>query len=163
MNWACSKHAHWSVVAKAVSYGQPIEARCRHCDGNFELLELLSVRNGRCPRCDTLISPEWTSVLLEEAAEADRSERQFIKALRRLVGLPGNMIVLPHSVLALFWNEVGWEQPLAQIPELLEEEVRLERLEFERWEGLGSLASSTHRPRGSEAHLWPSLRHKGDR
>jgi hypothetical protein len=151
------------VVAKAVSYGQPIEARCRHCDGSFELHELLSVGNGRCPRCDTLISPEWTSVLLEEAAEADRSERQFVKALRRLVALPGNMIVLPHSVLALFWNEVGWEQPLARVPELLEEEVRLERLEFERWEGLGALASSTHRPWGLGAHLRPSFRHEGDR
>lgn len=151
------------MVAKAVSYGQPVEARCRHCDGEFDLFELLSVRDGRCPRCDTLISPEWTSVLLEEAAEADRSERQFIKALRRLVGLPGNMIVLPHSVLALFWNEVGWEQPLAKQPKLLEEEVRLERLELERWEGLGSMASSTHRPGGLGAHLRPSLRHKGDR
>ena len=145
-----------------MSYRQPIEARCRHCDGEFDLLELLSLGNGRCPRCDTLISPEWNSVLLEEAAEADRSERQFIKALRRLVGLPGNMIVLPHSVLALFWNEVGWEQPLAKVPELLKEEVRLERLELERWEGLGSLASSTRRPRGLGAHLRTSLRHEGD-
>ena len=146
-----------------MSYGQPIEARCRHCDGEFDLLELVSVRDGRCPRCDTLISPEWTSVLLEEAAEADRSEKQFIKALRRLVALPGNMIVLPHSVLALFWNEVGWEQRLAELPELLEKEVRLERLELERWEALGSLASSTHRPGGLGAHLPLSLWHKGDR
>lgn len=151
------------MVAKAVSYGQPIGARCRHCDGEFDLLELLSVRDGRCPRCDTLISPEWTAVLLEEATEADRSERQFIKALRRLVALPGNMIVLPHSVLTLFWNEVGWEQPLAELPELLEEDVRLERLELGRWEGLGSSASTTHRPGGLGTHLRPSLRHKGDR
>jgi len=47
-----------------------------------------------------------------------RSARQFIKAPRRLVAPLRNVIVLSHSVLAS-WKEVGWEQPLAEMPDLL--------------------------------------------
>ena len=68
-----------------------------------------------------------------------RSERQSLKAPRLSVAPPGNIIVLSHSVLALWGNEVGWEQPSAEMPDLLEEGVRLERLELERSKGLGPL------------------------
>ena len=149
-----------------MSYAPPIEARCRHCDGEFDLSELLSERDGRCPRCTTLLSPEWTAVLLEEAREAERAEQLFVKSLRRLVGLPGNMILLPHSVLDAFWDQVGWEEALAEVPELLDEELRLARLGLERWERIRPEAPSrapAHRFGSLVAHLRPSARADLDR
>lgn len=142
-----------------VSYAQPIRARCRHCDGEFELVELLIERDGRCPRCSTLLSPEWTYSLLENAEESQAAEEVFIKSLRRLVGLPGNVIMLPHSVLDTLWEEVGWEHPLAEIPGLLAEEVRLARLGLDGWERL-ERGTTRHAPArrlgGIVSHLRPS-------
>jgi hypothetical protein len=141
-----------------VSYAGPIRARCRHCDGEFELTELIVERDGRCPRCTTLLSPEWTSVLLDNAEEAQAAEEVFVKALRRLVGLPGNMVLLPHSVLDTLWEEVGWEEPLAAVPGLLGEEVRLARLGLDGWERRQPEGShhGAHRFGDIVSHLRPS-------
>jgi hypothetical protein len=54
-----------------------------------------------------------------------------------LVGLPGNLVLLPHSVLDALLEEVGWERRMAkEEPELLAEEVRHARLALEEWEDL---------------------------
>jgi hypothetical protein len=90
-----------------------------------------------------LLSPEWTEVLLHEASRAERSERVLILSLRRLVGLPGNLVLLPHSVLDALLEEVGWEEKMAkELPELLGEEVRHARLALEEWESLQPAADS---------------------
>jgi hypothetical protein len=148
-----------------VSYARPIGAICRHCDRAFDLSELLVDRDGRCPRCDMLLSPDWTSVLLEEAREAELAEQVFIKSLRRLVGLPGNLVLLPHSVLDNLWDEVGWEQKLAQTPALLDDEIREARLGLERWEHLrplGQRRAPTARLRHLGQHAGPSGRANPD-
>jgi hypothetical protein len=120
-----------------MTYALPIEATCRHCGGELTLSELLAERDGRCPRCSTLLSPDWTEVLLDQASQAERSQRVLIQSLRRLVGLPGNLVLLPHSVLDALLEEVGWEQKMAkEEPELLAEEVRHARLALEEWEDL---------------------------
>jgi hypothetical protein len=120
-----------------MTYALPIEGTCRHCGGELMLSELLANRDGRCPRCTTLLSPDWTEVLLDQASQAERSERVLIQSLRRLVGLPGNLVLLPHSVFDALLEEVGWEQKMAkEQPELLAEEVRHARLALEEWEDL---------------------------
>jgi hypothetical protein len=126
-----------------MTYALPIEATCRHCGGELTLPELLAERDGRCPRCTTLLSPEWTEVLLDEASRAEKSERVLILSLRRLVGLPGNLVLLPHSVLDALLEEVGWEEKMAkELPDLLGEEVRHARLALEEWESLQPAADS---------------------
>ena len=57
-----------------------------------------------------LLSPEWTSMLLEQSRTADRAMTVLVRALRRLNGLPGNLELLPHSVLRNLFEEVGWEE-----------------------------------------------------
>lgn len=140
-----------------MTYALPIEAVCRHCEGELTLSELLAERDGRCPRCSTLLSPDWTDVLLDQASQAERSQRVLIQSLRRLVGLPGNLVLLPHSVLDALLEEVGWEQKMAkEEPELLAEEVRHARLALEEWEDLkpATDARSLARRLGSlAAHL----------
>jgi hypothetical protein len=120
----------------AVPIASPIEALCRHCESKFDLGELTETGTGRCPFCNTLLSPDWTNVLLENAALALRAQTSLVKALRRLNGLPGNMRLLPHSVLRSLFEEIGWERKLAAEPSALEDEIRLIRLELEYWQHL---------------------------
>lgn len=114
----------------------PIEARCRRCGALFDLKELTEARTGRCPQCDRLLSPDWTSELLEKAKVADASLGALVKALRRLNGLPGNLRLLPHSVVRNLFEEIGWEETLAAEPGALEDEIRLVRHELQLWQRL---------------------------
>ena len=126
-----------------MTYALPIEGTCRHCGGELMLSELLANRDGRCPRCSTLLSPEWTEVLLDQASRAERSEQVLVLSLRRLVGLPGNLVLLPHSVIDALLEEVGWEEKMAkEQPDLLAEEVRHARLALEEWEDLKPAADT---------------------
>jgi hypothetical protein len=119
-----------------VPIASPIEALCRHCASKFDLGEMTEAGAGRCPFCNTLLSPDWTNVLLENAALALRAQTGLVKALRRLNGLPGNLRLLPHSVLRNLFEEIGWEQKLAAEPSTLEDEIRLIRMELEYWQHL---------------------------
>jgi hypothetical protein len=97
-----------------MTYALPIEGTCRHCGGELMLSELLANRDGRCPRCSTLLSPEWREVLLDQASRTERSEQVLVLSLRRLVGLPGNSVLLPHSVIDALFEEVGCEEKNGQ-------------------------------------------------
>jgi hypothetical protein len=120
-------------------YVSPIEARCRHCAREFCLSDLLGALDGACPHCARLLSPEWTSLLLEESRTADKAMMLLVRALRRLNGLPGNLELLPHSVLRNLFEEVGWEEELSNDPAGAQEELRFIRLEVESWERLAEL------------------------
>jgi len=112
----------------------PIQARCRRCQGDFFLYEVVEDKTGECPRCQWPLSPDWTPLLLEEAKRADAAQRDLVTALRRLVGLPGNMEILPHSVLRNLFEDIGWERALASEPVLIREEIRRLRERVEAWE-----------------------------
>jgi RNA polymerase subunit RPABC4/transcription elongation factor Spt4 len=103
---------------------EPIEARCRRCHRDFYLFELLERRDGECPRCRHPLSADWTFLLIEETDRAERAQREFLRALRRLVGLPGNLEIKPRSILRNVLDEVGWEEELADEPEIIFEQVR---------------------------------------
>ena len=117
----------------------PIEARCRHCAREFYLSDLLPAADGACPHCARLLSPEWTSLLLEESQTADEAMMVLVRTLRRLVGLPGNLELLPHSVLRNLFEEVGWEEEFSNDPAGAQEELRFIRLEVESWERLAEI------------------------
>jgi hypothetical protein len=101
----------------------PIAARCRRCSEDFYLFELGDHRSGTCPRCGWILTLDWTAVLLEEASRADLAQRHLVGALRNLRSLPGNLVLRPQTVLRNLFEEVGWEQDLAEDPELLREEL----------------------------------------
>ena len=114
----------------------PIQARCRRCGGDFFLFEVVEAKTGECPRCHWPLSPDWNPLLFEEARRADAAQRHLVIALRRLVGLPGNLEILPHSVLRNLFEEIAWERELAGEPALIREEVRRLREQVEAWERL---------------------------
>lgn len=117
-------------------YTVSIEARCRHCGSVFSLRDLLLERTGRCPNCQVVLAPDWTSVLLEEAAKAESAQDLLMASLRRLAGLPGRMEVLPGSILRNLFEEIGWDEELRCDPEVVERELRLMRQELAAWERL---------------------------
>jgi hypothetical protein len=107
----------------------PIKARCRRCGEDFHLYELLDHRDGTCPQCGWILTPVWTTKLLEDAAVADIAQRHLVGSLRNLRDLPGNMQLRPHTVLRNLFEEVGWHNDLADDPEMLRHELHeLQRL-----------------------------------
>src|SRR6188768_953375 len=102
---------------------KPIQARCHRCQQIFHLFELLDDRSGRCPRCGWALTPDWAQELIRQAATADVAQRQLVGALRGLRNIPGNVTLLPHTVLGNLFTEVGWERDLAVEPDLLQYEI----------------------------------------
>jgi hypothetical protein len=122
--------------SSAAVYASSIRVLCRRCGGEFLLRELAERRDGSCPLCAWLLSPDWTWLLLAEATDADRAHQALAKALRRLVGLSGNLLVPPHSVLQNLFDEVGWEVALVTQPEVIRDALRELHEEICRWDDL---------------------------
>jgi hypothetical protein len=112
----------------------PIKARCRCCDEDFHLYEVLDRRRGTCPRCGSILTPKGTARLLEDAALADIAQRHLVGALRNLCNLPGNVRLRPHTVLRNLYEEVGWQNDLTDDPELLSHELQELRRLLGAWE-----------------------------
>ena len=135
----------------------PIQARCRRCSGELFLFEVVEAKTGECPRCRWPLSPDWNPLLFEEARRADDAQRHLVSALRRLVSLPGNLEILPHSVLRNVTEGVGWE--MATDPALLRDEVRRLREQIDAWQ---RLAPGERTPEG-KASITQALRGLGSR
>lgn len=95
----------------------PIKARCRYCRRLLSMREVAAEKTGTCPQCGFAISPDWTHDLREQAAIAERTQRQLVSSLRRLRSLPGNLELIPSSVLDNVIGEVGWERALVDNPD----------------------------------------------
>jgi hypothetical protein len=83
-----------------------------------------------------MLTPDWTAKLRDDAAMADIAQRHLVNALRRLQDLPGNMVLLPHTVFRNLFEEVGWQRALVEEPSVLREELRELRLLVTTWEAL---------------------------
>jgi len=107
----------------------PIKARCRRCDRLMFLREVAVNKTGQCPQCGFAISPDWTHDLREQSAIAEQSQRQLVASLSRLRRLPGNLELIPSSVLDNIIGEVGWERAMVDNPDLMATEID----NLERW------------------------------
>jgi hypothetical protein len=81
--------------------------------------------------------------MLEQAARADIAHRHLIGALRDLHDMPGNLLVRPQSVLRNLFEEVGWQRDLAEMPNLLEEELSDAGRLLAGWVGRGAQLGRT--------------------
>lgn len=114
----------------------PIEGRCRSCDGLLFLRDVAADKTGLCPHCRVPISPDRTDYLREHAAVAERAQRELVDSLNRLRSLPGNLELIPASVLDNVIGGVRWERTLVDNPDLL----RRESHNLKRWAALGVVA-----------------------
>lgn len=106
-----------------------IRVRCRACRLDFYLSELARSPDGRCPRCSRPVAAAWTGMLRQEAARACRAHGELVDSVRRLVALPGNLELIPHSLVRDLIEEVDWEEEIAEDRELIRREVdELERM-----------------------------------
>lgn len=92
---------------------EPIRARCRNCNQQLLLPQLVRDTSGCCPGCDELLAPGYTFLLLEEARRAEVLQRSLILSLRRLQGLPGNLALDVASVLHNALTDIDWDEQLA--------------------------------------------------
>jgi hypothetical protein len=119
-----------------------IEARCRRCRQDFELIELRTQHNGTCPRCGWALAPDWTDKLLYDATAADAGLRLLVRSLRSMSNLPGNVALQPHSVLRNLVGEVGWEDDLTDDPDMLERALHEVRRLLDTWELLDPVVAA---------------------
>lgn len=110
-----------------------IEAHCRQCGATFTLRDLLLEQSGRCPACGILLAPDWTPVLLEAASRAEMAQARLVEGLRRLVGLPGFVEILPGVIIRNLFEEVDWEPDLSADPDAVEHELQAMRQELNLW------------------------------
>lgn len=116
---------------------EPIQARCRNCEREVLLCEVVAAASGRCPGCDEALAPGYTFLLLEEARQAEALQRALVLCLQRLVGLPGNLELNPESVFRNAVAAVGWEERLADEREVIRGEATQIRPQVRVWRRLG--------------------------
>lgn len=126
----------------------PIKARCRRCDGLVFLRDVAVEKTGVCSWCHMPFSPDWTHHLREHAANAERAQRELVNSLNRLRSLPGNLELIPASVLDNVIGEVGWERALVENAELLHRETENLHRWARQWERLQSRKRSKRRSSG---------------
>lgn len=91
------------------------------------------------------LSPDWTPEILAWARHAEDLQAQFLHALQRLVGFPGNLDLIPGSVLGPLLDDVGWEQDLAFEPGDAIESGALLDTRAARWERAATQAGNQSR------------------
>lgn len=131
-----------SMTQTAENSPNRLMARCRACAASFTLESLAIERTGCCPGCGRELSPGWTTLLVEEAENIETLRAAFIRALRRLAGLPGLLEVVPDAVIRDI-EEVPWQRNITTEPARLSEQVRRVRVSWERdrAEGIDSAES----------------------
>lgn len=106
-----------------------IRGRCRFCRLDFYLSELAHSPEGRCPRCGRRLSPAYTTMVVREAARVCRAHSELLEAVRLLVSLPGNLELIPHTLVRDLLEEVDWQEQIAEDRELIRREIdELERM-----------------------------------
>jgi hypothetical protein len=123
----------------------PIKGRCRRCGAGFILTHMAAKPSGLCPQCGHSLSPEWTQHMREHVVIAEQAQRRLVKSLGHLRSLPGNLEVIPSSVLDNVIGEVGWERSLVGTPELVASEAASLRLWADKWASLNQGASRRRR------------------
>jgi hypothetical protein len=112
----------------------PIAAHCRRCSRPFHLYEIVDGRDGCCPRCNRILSDDWTAVLREEASRADVALRDLVGALRRLRTVPSNAAVSPQSIMRNLFEEVGWQRDIEHDRDRFTVEVDALQALLDDWE-----------------------------
>ena len=106
-----------------------IRARCRFCRLDFYLSELTRSQEGRCPRCGRRIAPAYTAMVVREAGRVCQAHRVLLDAVRLLVSVPGNLELIPHTLVRDLLEEVDWQEQIAEDRDLIRREIdELERM-----------------------------------
>jgi nucleotide-binding universal stress UspA family protein len=123
-----------------------ITARCRACGLFIDLEQLVKATflEGHCPNCGRPLADD-TELMLKTAARVLRTHRELLDSVRVLVSLPGNLELLPHSLVRDFFEDIDWGERVASDRELVRLEIEhLERVVRE-WQKSAGEADGSRR------------------
>jgi hypothetical protein len=84
-----------------------------------------------------MFSPEWEPVLIDASQRAELAQQQLVRALQSFAELPGNLEVVPSSVLRNLL-QIPWSRELAITADLQIGEVAFLRSLLDEWQQLGA-------------------------
>jgi hypothetical protein len=114
-----------------------IRAHCRACHFSFYLREVVRATflEGHCPNCGRPLAEDRPQ-LLREAARTVLLHDQLLAAVHALARLPGNLELVPHTLVRELLDEGNWADELMEDRDVLSLAVgELARL-VEAWERL---------------------------
>jgi hypothetical protein len=125
-----------------------IRAHCRKCHFSFYLRELVRATflEGHCPNCGRPLADDRPK-MMREAARTVLLHDDLLESVRALVRLPGNLELVPHTLVRELLDEANWVDEVLDDRDVLGLAVEeLERL-VNAWE---RLAGEEDRDRRSE-------------
>ena len=125
-----------------------IRGRCRLCRFEFDLAQLVRspFLEGHCPYCGQPLAAD-TRRMLKAAARTMIAHDEFLQSVRDLADLPGNLVLVPHTLVREVLEEIDWEEKLVEDRELVRREIE----ELERYaKAWAKLAGAEERAQRSE-------------
>jgi hypothetical protein len=108
-----------------------IRAHCRACHFSIYLTELIRAPflGTHCPNCGRDLVEQDHQRARKEAARAVLAHDELVESIGYLISLPGNLELVPHTIVRDIFEEIAWHQDtLIRDRELVEREIEaLER------------------------------------
>jgi hypothetical protein len=140
-----------------------IRAHCRACHFSFYLRELVRATflEGHCPNCGRPLAEDQPK-LLKGAARTVLLHDELLETVHTLVRLPGNLELVPHTLVRELLDEANWADEVLEDRDVLTLAVEeLERL-VDAWERLAGEEDQDRRSelRARLTQLRAGLRHR---
>jgi hypothetical protein len=142
-----------------------IRAHCRACHFSFYLRELVRATflEGHCPNCGRPLADDRPT-LLRGAARTVLLHDELLESVRTLARLPGNLELVPHTLVRELLDEANWADEVLEDRDVLGLAVdELERL-VDAWERLAGDEGKASRSelRARLTQLRARLRNRAD-
>jgi hypothetical protein len=144
-----------------------LAGRCRACHLHIYLKELVRAPflEGDCPKCGRPLAADQAPLMLRTAARCVRAHDELVDSVRTLVGLPGTLELIPHTLFGELLEDIDWRAEIGDDQWL----VRLEIGQLERhlraWTQLAEEGGTVQRSevRAGLGRLARLLRRRADR
>jgi predicted RNA-binding Zn-ribbon protein involved in translation (DUF1610 family) len=116
-----------------------IRAHCRACHYSIYLTELVRspFLDAHCPNCGRDLVEREPQCMRREAARAVRAHQDLVESVRYLVRLPGNLQLVPHTLVRDLFDEIDWRRDvLIADRELIRREIEALERYLETWSEL---------------------------
>jgi hypothetical protein len=127
-----------------------IRAHCRACHFSIYLTEIVRspFLDAHCPNCGRDLVERDPKLMRREAARAVRAHDDLVESIRTLISLPGNLALVPHTIVRQLFEEIDWHHDeIVTDRELIQREIEALERYLEVWE---ELVGTDDAARGSE-------------
>lgn len=113
-----------------------IRAHCRACHFSIylEVLVRAPFLEAHCPNCGRDFVEREPQRMRREAARAVRAHDDLVESVRYLVGLPGNLELIPHTLVRELFDEIDWRHDeIVADRELIQREIEALERYLDMW------------------------------